>query len=164
MNWNDLRLRAQALFQRNRVEAELEEEIRTHLELQMRKHVQAGMSADQARQLAHRDFGALENAKEECRDARLVSWFANLIQDLQYGFRIFRRAPGFTGLVVLMLALGIGANVATFSVMDAILLKMLPVKSRERCFGPFERMATLTIPVIAHHTRSWSRCETGLLC
>ncbi len=134
MNWNDLRLRTRALFQKRRVDAELEEEIRAHLELQTRKHMDAGMSVDQARRRARLDFGALQNAREECRDACRITFLANFLQDLQYAVRTFRRAPGFTGIVVLMLALGIGANLAIFSVMDAILLKMLPVKDPASLF------------------------------
>ena len=129
MRRSDLRLRLRALFSRRRMEAELEEEINAHIELQTRKYLQAGVSLDHAKELARRDFGALENTKEQCRDERRVAWLADIGQDLQYACRLWRRSPGFNALVVLMLALGIGANVATFSVMDAILLKMLPVQN-----------------------------------
>ena len=128
MGWSDLRLRVRAVLLSRRMEAELEEEIGAHLELQIRKHMQAGASADRAKELAHRDFGALENTKEQCRDERRTAWFAGLERDLLYAFRMLRRSPGVAALIVLMLGLGIGANVATFSVMDAILLKMLPVR------------------------------------
>jgi hypothetical protein len=72
-------------------------------------------------------FGAVEKAKEECRDARRIAWLSNVTQDLRYAIRAFRHAPDFIGLVFL-LALGMGANLATFSVADAILLRMLPVR------------------------------------
>lgn len=134
MKWNDLLLRLRALFLRGRVESELQEEFAAHLELQARKHIQAGMSVDQARRRARVEFGALENAKEECRDARRISWFSNLTQGMRYAIRMFRHAPGFTGLIILMLALGIGANLATFSVTDAILIRMLPVRDPASLF------------------------------
>jgi predicted permease len=134
MKRNDLWLRLRALFLRRRVDSELEEEIAAHIELQTRKHMQAGMSADQARRRAHVDFGALENAKEECRDERRITWLSHVTQDLGYAIRTFRRAPRFTGLVIFMLALGMGANLATFSVTDAILLRMLPVRDPASLF------------------------------
>lgn len=134
MNWNDLLLRLRALFSRRRVERELHEELAAHLELQARKYAQAGMSMEEASQRARRDFGALENAKEECRDRRGITWLSDVAQDLRYALRGFRRAPGFTGLIIFMLAAGMGANLATFSVMDAILLRMLPVKDPASLF------------------------------
>jgi macrolide transport system ATP-binding/permease protein len=134
MNWNNLLLRLRALFLRHRVEWELQEEMAAHLELQTRKNIQAGMSVDEARRRARIDLGALENAKEECRDARRVSWFSHVTQDVRYAFRTFRHAPGFTRLIIFMLALGMGANLATFSVTDAILLRMLPVRDPASLF------------------------------
>ncbi len=131
---NKLVSRARAFFRRERAELELEEEISAHIELQTRKYIQAGMSGDQARRRARLDFGALESAKEECRDARRVSWFLNVTQDLRYAIRTFRRAPGFTGIIIFLLALGMGANLATFSVTDAILLRMLPVRDPASLF------------------------------
>src|SRR6185437_6919533 len=112
----------------------LQEEIAAHLDLQTRKHTRAGMSVDEARRRARVDFGGLENAKEECRDERRTMWLFQVMQDLRYAVRTFRRAPGFTGLIMLMLALGMGANLATFSVTDAILLRMLPVKDPASLF------------------------------
>lgn len=134
MNSKDVWLRFRALFLPRRVESELDEELATHLEMQTRKHMQAGMTADQARRRARVDFGGLEKVKEECRDARQISWLSHVIQDLGYIIRTARHAPGFTVLIVFMLALGMGATLAIFSVTDAILLRMLPVKDPASLF------------------------------
>ena len=134
MNWTDFGLRLRGILRSQRVDAEMEEEISSHLELQTRKHLKAGVAPEKAKELARRDFGSLESAKEQCRDVRRVNWLANAARDTRYAFRMFRRDPGFSSVVILMLALGIGANVATFSVMDAILLKMLPVKNPAALF------------------------------
>jgi predicted permease len=128
MNLNDLILRLRALLFRRRAESELEEEFAVHLELQTRKYLDAGLSIDEATRRARLDFGAHESAKEECRDARGIGWVSNLAQDLRYAIRGLRRSPGFTGFVIVILALGMGANLSTFSVTDAILLRLLPVK------------------------------------
>ncbi|HEX4808029.1 MAG TPA: ABC transporter permease [Bryobacteraceae bacterium] len=134
LNWHDLLLRLRALVLRRRVESELQEEIAAHLELQAQKHIEAGMSIDEARRRARLEFGAPENAKEECRDARRITWVSHLTQDLRYAIRSFRQAPGFTVVLIFMLALGMGANLATFSVMDAILLRMLPARDPASLF------------------------------
>lgn len=128
MNWADFVLRIRTILSPRQSEAELDEELHAHLELQARKHMEAGANQDQAKRLARRDFGSLEAMKEQCRDERRVNWFAHLKRDLRYAIRMFRRDPAFSAIALLMLALGIGATVATFSVMDTILLKMLPVK------------------------------------
>lgn len=128
MTWDDLRSRVRALFFPRRMEAELQEEMAAHLEAQTRKYIEQGMSTEEARRHACVDFGAFEGAKEECRDSRGISWLTHVAQDLRFALRMVRRAPGITGLIVLVLGLGMGANLATFSVTDAILLRMLPVK------------------------------------
>jgi predicted permease len=134
MNWTDFRLRLRGLLFSRRADAEMEDEISSHLEFQTRKHLKAGVTPEKAKDLARRDFGSLESAKEQCRDARRVNWLANTARDTQYAFRMFRRDPGFSAVAIVMLALGIGANVATFSIIDAILLKMLPVKDPASLF------------------------------
>src|SRR4051794_38892313 len=100
MNVRDLLLRARALFFRPRVEVELDEELQSHIELQTRKHVAAGLSLEEARSRARREFGAVELAKEECRDSRRVRLLEDLWHDLLYAFRIFRGSPvlAFTAL------------------------------------------------------------------
>jgi predicted permease len=134
MNWRDFLLRMRAIFSLRRSEAELEEELRMHLDLQARKHREAGASPELSKRLARREFGSLENTKEQCRDERRVNWFGHFKRDLQYAIRMFRRDPAFSAAAVGMLALGIGATLATFSIMDAILLKMLPVKEPASLF------------------------------
>jgi predicted permease len=132
MRWNDLLLRLRALTFRRRVESELDEELKFHLAMEARRNRATGMSDTQSQQRASARFGGLEQVKEGCRDMRGVNVVETIRKDLTYAFRLLLKSPGFTVTAVLSLALGIGANTAIFSLIDAILLRMLPVREPQQ--------------------------------
>jgi hypothetical protein len=117
-----------ALFRRNQVEGELDEELRYHLEQRIQNDIARGVPPAEARAAALRAMGGVELRKEECRDMRKARLVEQLLQDVRYGLRSLARSPAFTAVTVLSLAFGIGANTAIFSLMDKLLLESLPVE------------------------------------
>ena len=116
------------LLQRDRVERQLDAELRDHFERMVADYVQSGMTEPEARRRARLAFGGMEQVKEDCRDVRGTRWLDEIAQDVRYGLRILRRSPAFTLVAVASLALGIGANSAIFALVDGVLLKSLPVR------------------------------------
>src|SRR6185295_4727498 len=122
----DLRFRLRALFQRDAVERELNDELRFHIEREVEKHVEAGIPREEAERRARLSFGGLDRIKDDSRDARGLSLIDVLTQDLRYAARGLKAKPGFTVAVVLTLGLGIGANAAMFRVVDRLLFRPPP--------------------------------------
>src|SRR5277367_3825381 len=127
-----LPLRLRSVFRRQNADLELDEELRGHVEQKTQQYIAKGMPQQEARRAALLEMGGLEKRKEECRDARQVRWLENFVRDIRFGFRMLRKSPGVTVVVVIALALGVGANTAIFSVVNGFLLRPLPVPSPEQ--------------------------------
>src|SRR5881394_2658055 len=133
MNWSrKFQVRLRALFQNRKLDAEMDEEMRSHIEMQTQENIEAGMNPEEARYAALRQFGWVESIKETCREGRRVNWIEHLIQDIHYGLRMLRRNPSSTVMAVLILALGIGGNTAVFSVVDKAILNPIPGKESDK--------------------------------
>jgi predicted permease len=125
--WFTARLRLKSLLLRNRVEREMDEELRFHLENKIEEGIANGLSPKEARHAAMRAMGGLEQKKEQMRDARRIHWLTDFFDDVRYACRSLRRTSGFAAFVVLTLALGIGVTSGVFSMVDALIFRPYPV-------------------------------------
>jgi predicted permease len=149
---------------RNR-EADLERELRSHLDAEAEEQQEAGVAAEEAAYAARRALGNTTQLKEDVRMAWGFRWLETLLQDLRFGLRQLRRNPGFAAVAIITLALGIGANTAIFSLVDTVLLKMLPVRNPEqlvrlayvtRNYGGEEFFSYRTFELLANNNRTLS--------
>ncbi|HVH70347.1 MAG TPA: ABC transporter permease, partial [Candidatus Dormibacteraeota bacterium] len=150
--WSRVRSWMRAVTRRSRMEREMDAELRFHIEAFAEDFVRSGVPREEALRRARLEFGGVERAKEECREARGVSFVYSVTQDLRYAIRMLRKSLVFTTVTVLTLALGIGANTAIFSLIDQAVLRWLPIKSPEQLFElrpdflipEYEKMAART--------------------
>lgn len=127
-----LRSRLAALFNREQLDQQLDDELRYHLDRDVEQNEKSGMDSEEAYYAALKSFGSVDKSREECRDARGFNFVDNLIRDVRYSIRLLIKNPTFSIVAVLTLTLGIGANTAIFSLLDAVLLRSLPVNEPDR--------------------------------
>jgi putative ABC transport system permease protein len=147
MRWlQSISNRLRNVFYKDAVERELDQELRFHLEHQIRENVSAGMTPEEARWAALRAFGGVEQFKEECRDERRVNLVETIVQDARYALRMFTKNPGFAFFTVAVLATGIAASTAIFSIADAVLLRPLPYRDANRLVMIWEDASSYGFP------------------
>ncbi|HSU58745.1 MAG TPA: ABC transporter permease [Bryobacteraceae bacterium] len=171
MRWfRKCRLRFQSLFDRSRLEIDLEDELRDYIDHEIERGIAAGSSPEEARTLAVSTLRGAERLKEECRDARGVRWLEDSLSDLRFVVRTLRKAPAFTTTVIAALAFCIGVNTAIFSVVDTALFRPLPFPNQGRLVSVSEGVPSLGFPVlpfstpdylfVAAHNRSFAATGT----
>jgi predicted permease len=143
---NDLLYRLRALIHRREMDAEVDDELRDHIERETEKYRRAGFTPNEAVRRAHLALGGSEQAKQQSRDSRGTKFVEDMLQDLRYAMRSFAKTPGLTALIVLSLSIGIGANTAIFSVTSTLLLKPLPYPAPDRIAILWLRSPGIGIP------------------
>jgi putative ABC transport system permease protein len=140
LNW------LRSVLGRSTAEQELGSELRFHIERQVEENLAAGMTREEARRTALREFGGVEQVKEDCRVSRRTNYLDNLLKDVGYGLRMLRKSPSFTFFAVAVLALGIAANSAIFSIADAVLVRPLPYRDANRLVMIWEDASAYGFP------------------
>jgi len=126
------------LFSSRRVEADLDEEVHSHLEMLVEENIRAGMPPKEAKRAARIELGGIEQVKEQVRETRIGNWIPSVVSDGRYGLRQLRKNPGFTAVAILTLALGIGANTAIFSHVNALILRPVSLPNLDRVVAVWE--------------------------
>ena len=144
--WRRLKAWLRTNLQRSRVESEMEAELRFHLEARAEDLMRGGMARVEAMRRARIEFGGMDKAKEECREARGVGFAESILRDVRFSLRVLRKSPGFTIAAVVTLALGIGANSTVFSVINTGLLRSLPFPHGSRLVDISARSTMFDFP------------------
>jgi putative ABC transport system permease protein len=143
----------------SRVEADLDQEVRSHLELLAEENLRAGMTKDEALRAARIELGGIDQVKEQVHEKQIGNWLHTAISDLRYGFRQLRRNPGFTAVAVLTLALGVGANTAIFSNVNALILRPFALPELDRVVAVWEtvpKQDAYSVSAAPANFRDWS--------
>ncbi len=143
--------RVQALFSSQRLDVDLEDELRSHIEMETEANIRRGMTPAEARRVALVEFGGVTQTAEAYREGRGLAWVETVIQDIRFALRNFRKSPGFTSVAIASLALGMGVNTAIFSMVNMLLLRPLPVQDPEQLIRlSIQQKGGLPLPLFSY--------------